>query len=76
MASAFEAKGLTWTDGTSYYRNDPVYRLHMPHSDDARYFPMTNLQQYYIETGFDATSIKRTTQVFGSVPDSATRDLT
>jgi 3-(3-hydroxy-phenyl)propionate hydroxylase len=48
-AEAFEVKGLGWTQGTSYYRSKPVYRLQMPHTENARHYPMTNLQQYYIE---------------------------
>ncbi len=45
----FVAKGLAWTHGSSYFRDRLVYRLEMPHSDDERFAPMTNLQQQYIE---------------------------
>ena len=45
----FTAKGLGWTHGTSYFRNQPVFRLEMPHSVDERFPPMLNLQQQYIE---------------------------
>lgn len=45
----FTAKGLGWTHGTSYFRNQAVFRLEMPHSVDERFPPMLNLQQQYIE---------------------------
>lgn len=45
----FVAKGLGWTRGSSYYRDRLVYRLEMPHSEDERFYPMTNLQQQYME---------------------------
>lgn len=45
----FTAKGLGWTHGTSYFRNQPVFRLEMPHNVDERFPPMLNLQQQYIE---------------------------
>ncbi len=49
LSDRFVGKGLSWTHGTSYYRDQPVYRLSMPHSEDERFFPMCNLQQQYIE---------------------------
>lgn len=49
VAGRFLGKALPWTDGTSYYREQPVYRLRMPHGPDERYYPMYNLQQQYIE---------------------------
>ncbi len=49
VAGRFLGKALPWTDGTSYYRERPVYRLRMPHGPDERYYPMYNLQQQYIE---------------------------
>jgi 3-(3-hydroxy-phenyl)propionate hydroxylase len=45
----FVDKGLGWTHGSSFYHDRMVYRLEMPHSDDERYPPMTNLQQQYVE---------------------------
>ncbi len=45
----FMAKALPWTHGTSYFRDHPVYRLEMPHSEHERFHPMVNLQQQYIE---------------------------
>jgi 3-(3-hydroxy-phenyl)propionate hydroxylase len=45
----FVHKALPWTHGTSYYRDQPVYRLQMPHSEHERFHPMYNLQQQYIE---------------------------
>jgi 3-(3-hydroxy-phenyl)propionate hydroxylase len=45
----FRRKGLPWTGGRSFYRGDPVLQFRMPHDEDQRLAPMTNLQQYYIE---------------------------
>lgn len=45
----FLQKGLAWTGGRSFYRRDEVLHFSMPHDDDQRFAPMTNLQQYYIE---------------------------
>jgi 3-(3-hydroxy-phenyl)propionate hydroxylase len=45
----FNEKGLPWTSGRSFYRRDQVLQFRMPHDDDQRLAPMTNLQQYYIE---------------------------
>ncbi|MEQ8234444.1 MAG: FAD-dependent monooxygenase [Gammaproteobacteria bacterium] len=49
ICAPFLAKALPWTHGTSYYRERPVYRLEMSHSEDERFYPMYNLQQQYIE---------------------------
>lgn len=49
LAERFTAKALGWTRGTSFYRERPVYRLTMPHSEDERFLPMYNLQQQYTE---------------------------
>lgn len=46
---SFEAKALGWTHGRCYYRNEMIYRLEMPHSDNERFMPMYNIQQQYIE---------------------------
>jgi len=45
----FLEKGLPWTGGRSFYRDEVVFNLDMPHDDDDRFHPMTNLQQCYIE---------------------------
>ena len=45
----FVTKGLGWTHGRCYYRDNMIYRMEMPHSRQERYFPMYNLQQQYIE---------------------------
>ena len=47
--SAFLREALPWTHGTSYWRDQPVFRLQMPHSPDERFHPMANLQQNMIE---------------------------
>jgi len=49
LSDKFESKALPWTHGTSYYKDQPVYRLEMPHSDQERFHPMYNIQQQYIE---------------------------
>ena len=49
LSDRFEHKALPWTHGTSYYREKPVYRLQMPHSEQERFYPMYNMQQQYIE---------------------------
>jgi 3-(3-hydroxy-phenyl)propionate hydroxylase len=49
LADRFMEKALPWTHGTSFFRDQPVFRLEMPHSEHERYFPMVNLQQQYIE---------------------------
>ncbi len=49
VADRFLEKGLVWTGGRSFYKDKVVYELEMPHSDDERFHPMTNLQQCYIE---------------------------
>jgi len=49
LADRFTAKALPWTHGTSFYRNRPVFRLQMPHSEQERFHPMYNIQQQYIE---------------------------
>jgi 3-(3-hydroxy-phenyl)propionate hydroxylase len=49
VAHRVVAAGLPWRHGTSYYRNQPVYRMAAPHDDDDRFAPMTNLQQQFLE---------------------------
>jgi 3-(3-hydroxy-phenyl)propionate hydroxylase len=45
----FLAKGLPWTGGRSYYRNDEVLHFRMPQDDKQKLPPMVNLAQYHIE---------------------------
>ncbi|MBB1632202.1 FAD-dependent oxidoreductase [Cupriavidus sp. UME77] len=42
-------KGLAWTGGRSYYRNEEVLHFTMPHEPGQSFAPMVNIQQYYIE---------------------------
>ncbi len=42
-------KGLWWTRGTSFYRLAPVFHLDMPHTNDQKYPPFVNIQQYHLE---------------------------
>ncbi len=49
VAERITAKGLPWRFGNSFYRGQRVFRMEAPHRDDDRYFPMTNLQQQYVE---------------------------
>lgn len=46
---AMLAKGMPWTRGRSFYRDQEVYAFEMPHGAEDRFPPMINLQQYYIE---------------------------
>jgi 3-(3-hydroxy-phenyl)propionate hydroxylase len=41
--------GLPWRYGNSYYRGRHVFRMEAPHDEDDRFFPMTNLQQQFLE---------------------------
>ncbi|WP_233868563.1 FAD-dependent oxidoreductase [Paraburkholderia adhaesiva] len=45
----FLAKGLPWTGGRSYYRNDEVLHFSMPQDEKQKLPPMVNLAQYHIE---------------------------
>ena len=49
MGDAFDSVALPWTSGTSFYREAPIFRLEMPHSDQERHYPMANLQQNILE---------------------------
>jgi 3-(3-hydroxy-phenyl)propionate hydroxylase len=49
LSDRFTAKALPWTHGTSFFKNQPVFRLEMPHSEQERFHPMYNIQQQYIE---------------------------
>jgi 3-(3-hydroxy-phenyl)propionate hydroxylase len=42
-------EGLSWTAGTSFYRDVPIFRLEMPMDDNQRFAPMANLQQCMCE---------------------------
>lgn len=42
-------KGLPWTGGRSYFRNQEVLRFSMPHDANQHLPPMVNIQQYYVE---------------------------
>ena len=49
VAHRVVASGLPWRFGNSYYRGRAVFRLEAPYDSDDRFFPMTNLQQQYLE---------------------------
>jgi 3-(3-hydroxy-phenyl)propionate hydroxylase len=45
----FLKKALGWQFGRSYFRDEQIFRLEMPHPAHEKYLPMYNLQQQYIE---------------------------
>ncbi len=49
VAGRVAASGLPWRFGNSFYRGRRVFRMEAPHDEDERFFPMTNLQQQYLE---------------------------
>jgi 3-(3-hydroxy-phenyl)propionate hydroxylase len=49
VAKRVERQGLAWRFGNSVYRGQRVFRMEAPHGPDDRFFPMTNLQQQYLE---------------------------
>lgn len=49
VLAPFANKGLAWTGGRSFHGNEQVLHFVMPHDQDQRLAPMTNIQQYYIE---------------------------
>lgn len=49
IAEAVLAKGVPWTDGQTFYREEEVLRFSMPHDAAQKFPPMVNLEQYYIE---------------------------
>jgi hypothetical protein len=49
VAERVTAKGLPWRFGNSFYRGQRVFRMEAPHREDDRFFPMTNLQQQFVE---------------------------
>lgn len=49
VAKRVAGEGLPWRHGNSFYRGQRVFRMEAPHDADERHFPMTNLQQQYLE---------------------------
>lgn len=49
VAERVSAAGLPWRFGNSFYRGQRVFRMEAPHGEDERFFPMTNLQQPFLE---------------------------
>ncbi len=49
VLDAFMAKGLPWTTGRSYYKDQEVLRFSMPHAASDKLPPMINIAQYHIE---------------------------
>jgi 3-(3-hydroxy-phenyl)propionate hydroxylase len=49
VLDAFMAKGLPWTTGRSYYKDQEVLRFSMPHAPSDKLPPMLNIAQYHIE---------------------------
>ena len=49
VAARISENGLPWRFGNSYYRGQHVFRMEAPHDPDDRFFPMTNIQQQYLE---------------------------
>jgi 3-(3-hydroxy-phenyl)propionate hydroxylase len=47
--AAITTKALPWTDGRSFYQENEVLNFKMPHDAGQRFYPMVNLQQYYVE---------------------------
>lgn len=45
----FLSKGLPWTGGRSFYRDDEVLHFTMPQDENQKLPPMVNLAQYHIE---------------------------
>jgi 3-(3-hydroxy-phenyl)propionate hydroxylase len=49
VLNAFMAKGLPWTTGRSYYKDQEVLRFSMPYAVTDKLPPMINIAQYHIE---------------------------
>ena len=49
VAGRVTANGLPWRFGNSIYRGQRVFRMEAPHDEDDRFWPMTNLQQQFLE---------------------------
>lgn len=45
----FREIGLGWTSGRSFYRDRLVFNLEMPFPPYERHWPMTNMQQFFME---------------------------
>jgi 3-(3-hydroxy-phenyl)propionate hydroxylase len=45
----FVDKALGWRFGRSYYGEEQIFRLEMPHPEGEKYLPMYNLQQQFTE---------------------------
>jgi 3-(3-hydroxy-phenyl)propionate hydroxylase len=45
----FVEKSLGWQFGRSYYGDEQIFRLEMPHPEGEKYLPMYNLQQQFTE---------------------------
>jgi len=49
VADRMLVDGLPWRYGNSFYRGQRVFRMEAPYDENDRFFPMTNLQQQYVE---------------------------
>jgi len=49
VAQRIVEQGLPWRFGNSHYRGQRVFRMEAPHAAHDRFFPMTNIQQQYLE---------------------------
>ncbi|NML17975.1 FAD-dependent monooxygenase [Azohydromonas caseinilytica] len=49
VAQRITDNGLPWRFGNSFYRGQRVFRMEALHDADDRFFPMTNIQQQYLE---------------------------
>ncbi len=47
--SVLQSKGLPWTGGRSFWRDQQVLQFEMPHDPTQRFAPMLNIQQFYVE---------------------------
>lgn len=48
-AERFLEKAITWREGRSFYKNRVVHNLVIPHQEDDKFEPMTNLAQCMME---------------------------
>jgi 3-(3-hydroxy-phenyl)propionate hydroxylase len=49
VAERMTAGGLPWRFGNSFYRGQRVFRMEAAHDPDDRFFPITNVQQQFVE---------------------------
>lgn len=49
ISPAFFEKALPWSRGRTFHRDRLVFELEMPFSDDDRFAPFVNIQQFYTE---------------------------